>query len=223
MKFKLIRGNQKPPIRLQIDFLVICHFPVWSRRVHREPMHTQLPGLGASGSGSSPPCGLRHGSTPPAAGSEPGQHPAWRSGQRLPGAKRAPPVANGDAESWGCRQFGVVPMSGICTALLPRASHAQSSGPGLTTQHGRLLPRLCPEPKRRSLAKPALPRRPMAVLPRTRLRPPAPASRGAPAVPTGTDFGLLKVETRPCLPRLPLLRWGSRPRGPAESLGLGVR
>lgn len=25
MKFKLIRGNQKPPIRLQIDFLVICH------------------------------------------------------------------------------------------------------------------------------------------------------------------------------------------------------
>ena len=24
MKFKLIRGNQKPPIRLQIDFLVIC-------------------------------------------------------------------------------------------------------------------------------------------------------------------------------------------------------
>lgn len=28
MKFKLIRGNKKPPIRLQIDFLVICHFPV---------------------------------------------------------------------------------------------------------------------------------------------------------------------------------------------------
>lgn len=27
MKFKLIRGNQKPPIRLQIDFLVICHVP----------------------------------------------------------------------------------------------------------------------------------------------------------------------------------------------------
>lgn len=31
MKFKLIRGNQKPPIRLQIDFLVICHFPVSQR------------------------------------------------------------------------------------------------------------------------------------------------------------------------------------------------
>lgn len=27
MKFKLIRGNQKPPIRLQIDFLVVCRFP----------------------------------------------------------------------------------------------------------------------------------------------------------------------------------------------------
>lgn len=56
MKFKLIRGNQKPPIRLQIDFLVICHFPVWSRRFQGELVRTQPPGpaWGHTGPASDP-------------------------------------------------------------------------------------------------------------------------------------------------------------------------
>lgn len=139
MKFKLIRGNQKPPIRLQIDFLVICHFPVWSRRVHREPACAQLPGPGADRSGSSPLCGLGQ-------GSDSAHHPALNP----PGPRQAQgTVASGCASAvhrWPTetRSLGVVGSLGSYPCLEsvlshPRASHAQSSGPGVAREHGRLL------------------------------------------------------------------------------------
>lgn len=77
MKFKLIRGNQKPPIRLQIDFLVICHFPVSQRASCQSgagepgsPVPSAWPGT--RGGSNCRPCGLGR---PPEPSSPPGPRP----------------------------------------------------------------------------------------------------------------------------------------------------
>lgn len=236
MKFKLIRGNQKPPIRLQIDFLVICHFPVWSRRFHGELVRSLAapgPGLGTRGRSARPPAHAEAVLTLP---------PPRQAGSR----KVGPPGV-------GAVQLGIQPSRSLATVVSfgshPRPEAARCRAPteprgAPGCGHGAYSParrgsvgRSCSAVRSQRtcspLRRPVLPAGESRDLPhspathRGHVGPP-PASRQPPgALPTHPDGPELEDKVPPGRPPHPPHTGGpwSRPKGPAavgppSSLGL---